>query len=260
MYLVSTLLTVPIMVWTAYSSSAGEWYAHRTLIGIICAPIEALPEISIPDLFFAHERGSYMSLYVFVLFGSNFIAPLIAGWFNDAYGWRWTMFFGAFISAGTFIILLFGMEETMYFRTGMEGIEPERVHVQDPVLMDTKSEEKSGSVTPAKSKASPTRGQYPAPRTYVQKLKPFVSWPGRPSNKQMLWMMIRPLLIIVRFPNIAWAGFVYVSSKGRLIKLLTHLSKDCKGEALGCAVVHRNPPRRHQQALALACLSGGVFS
>ena len=57
-YLISTLLTVPIMVWTAHSSSAGVWYAHRVLIGIICAPIEALPEISIPDIFFV---GRYRS-------------------------------------------------------------------------------------------------------------------------------------------------------------------------------------------------------
>lgn len=206
-YLISTLLTVPIMVWTAYSSSAGEWYAHRTLIGIVAAPIEALPEISIPDIFFAHERGTYMSLYVFILFGSNFIAPLIAGWFDDAFGWRWTMFFGAFIAAGTFVILFFGMEETMYFRTGVEGVEPEHSH--EAVTTDSRSDEKSGSVTPVKPGASPTRIVYPTPRTYAQKLKPFVSWPGRPSNRQMLWMMIRPLLIIVRFPNIAWAGFIY---------------------------------------------------
>ncbi|KAI7058224.1 MFS general substrate transporter, partial [Hortaea werneckii] len=74
-YLASQLLTVPIMVWTAYTSSAGEWYAHRILIGLIGAPIESLPEMSIPDLFFAHERGTYMGMYVFTLFGSNFIAP-----------------------------------------------------------------------------------------------------------------------------------------------------------------------------------------
>jgi len=55
----STLLTVPIMVWTSYSSSTGEWYAHRIIIGIAVAPIESLPEISVADLMFAHERGTW---------------------------------------------------------------------------------------------------------------------------------------------------------------------------------------------------------
>lgn len=79
-YLITMLLTIPIMVWTAYSTSAGEWMAHRALIGIVVSPIESLCEVTIFDLFFAHNRGTYMGLYVFILFGSNFLAPLFAGW------------------------------------------------------------------------------------------------------------------------------------------------------------------------------------
>ncbi|PNS17215.1 hypothetical protein CAC42_7269 [Sphaceloma murrayae] len=121
-YLISMLLTVPVMVWTAYSSSSGEWFAHRILIGIIVSPIESLPEVTVFDVFFAHNRGTYMGLYVFILFGSNFLAPLVAGWFNDAYGWRWTMNFGAILCAVCFVIMFFLMEETIYFRdTTIEG-------------------------------------------------------------------------------------------------------------------------------------------
>ena len=87
------------MIWTANSSSPGEWYAHRIIIGIVNAPLESLPEISVADLMFAHERGTWMAAYVLVLFESNFIAPLIAGWLNDAIGWRWTMKFGAIVAA-----------------------------------------------------------------------------------------------------------------------------------------------------------------
>jgi hypothetical protein len=123
-YLFSTLLNVPIMIWTANSSSPGEWYAHRIIIGIVNAPIESLPEISVADLMFAHERGTWMAAYVLVLFESNFIAPLIAGWLNDAIGWRWTMKFGAIVAAVSFLILFFFMEETMYFRHTTEGEQP----------------------------------------------------------------------------------------------------------------------------------------
>ena len=65
-----------------------------------------------------------MSVYVLTLFESNFIAPLIAGWLNDAIGWRWTMRFGAIFAAGAFVVLFFGMEETMYFRHVTEGVQP----------------------------------------------------------------------------------------------------------------------------------------
>jgi MFS family permease len=59
-YILSNLLALGPMIWTAYSHSAGEWYAHRILLGLFAAPCEALPEISIPDIFFAHERGFYI--------------------------------------------------------------------------------------------------------------------------------------------------------------------------------------------------------
>jgi len=212
-YLASVLLTVPLMVWTAYSNSAGVWYAHRIIIGILDAPIEALPEISIPDLFFAHERGTWMSTYVLLLFGSNFIAPLIAGWFADAYGWRWTMHFGAMIAAVAFVILFFGMEETMYFRNTVEGVEP---ITASAALASTSTvhgkDEKSGMTTPdTPDTSSPDSVSLLAgkSRSRTERLKPFVLLDGRPTPKQVMTMMYRPLLIIVQFPCIAWAGFIY---------------------------------------------------
>ncbi|KAI5254636.1 hypothetical protein E4T42_02220 [Aureobasidium subglaciale] len=42
----------------AYTTTSASWFAHRIIIGLVLAPIESLPEISIADLFFAHERGT----------------------------------------------------------------------------------------------------------------------------------------------------------------------------------------------------------
>lgn len=212
-YLLSTLLTVPIMVWTANSSSTGEWYAHRIIIGIAVAPIESLPEISVSDVTFAHQRGSWLSAYVLTLFESNFIAPLIAGWLNDAIGWRWTMNFGAIVAAFAFVILFFFMEETMYFRhvtdsTQAMSHEVDRADARNELLYDSKDAQQHDPVvhnrddTPACEKPTSSR-------SIVSKLMPFRRLPGRPSVKQMFYMMLRPLIIIVKFPCVAWAGFIY---------------------------------------------------
>ncbi|KAK4498398.1 hypothetical protein PRZ48_011056 [Zasmidium cellare] len=211
-YLASTLICTPIMVWTAYSSSAGEWYGNRILIGCANAAIESLPEISIADIFFAHERGTWMAVYVLVLFGSSFISPIIAGWFDVVYGWRWTMFLGAMISALAFFILFFGMEETMYYRRTIEGEGLQ--NVPGSIAETSSNEEKNPEklhmfAVPSLSQDPPTTQPYPPPRTYLQKLKPFIRLPGRPTPKQVLWMMWRPLPIILQFPNIAWSGFIY---------------------------------------------------
>ncbi|KAL1630310.1 hypothetical protein SLS56_004982 [Neofusicoccum ribis] len=74
-YVLSAFLCTFPVIWSAYSTSKGEWYAHRIILGIFAAPIESLPEITVPDLYFAHERGTYMGIYAFLLFGSNFLAP-----------------------------------------------------------------------------------------------------------------------------------------------------------------------------------------
>ncbi|KAF2768579.1 MFS general substrate transporter [Teratosphaeria nubilosa] len=209
-YVMSALAMVPLMIWTRYATTAGEWFAQRIIIGIVAAPIEALPEISIPDVFFAHERGTWISGYVLTLFGSNFIAPLIAGWFDDAFGWRWTMYFGAIVSAVTAVILFFGMEETMYFRQTVEGVEVVNADGDVGVVaVDGKEGEKS--VTPVSESRSKQiqNAAVPMRRSYLSKLKPFGRRPGSPTVPQMFTMMYRPLLIILKFPNIAWAGFIY---------------------------------------------------
>lgn len=244
-YLLSTLFTIPIMVWTAHSSSAAEWYGHRVLIGVVCAPIEALPEISIADLFFAHERGTWMSVYVLVLFESNFIAPLIAGWFDDAFGWRWTMYFGAMISAVAFVGLFFGMEETMYFRDTIEGVEsrtPEEIS-PPPEIVDEKPKGEGIAADVSDGSESP-KLQYPAKKSYVAKLKLFIRLPGSPSFKQVLFMMWRPLPIIVRFPNIAWAGFIYGINlswynvlNGTASPVLSAAPYDWSAALIGCVYV-----------------------
>lgn len=212
-YLLSTLLTVPIMIWTANSSSTGEWYAHRIIIGIAVAPIESLPEISVTDLMFAHERGSYMSLYVLTLFESNFIAPLIAGWLNDAIGWRWTMNFGAIVAAVAFVILFFFMEETLYFRHVTHGThsishDVDLADVRSEPLYDSKDAQQPAPIA-QNGDHTCAREELIGSRSIVSRLMPFRRLPGRPSVRQMLFMMLRPLIIIVKFPCVAWAGFIY---------------------------------------------------
>jgi MFS family permease len=199
------------MIWTANSSSPGEWYAHRIIIGIVNAPIESLPEISVADLMFAHERGTWMAAYVLVLFESNFIAPLIAGWLNDAIGWRWTMKFGAIVAAVSFLILFFFMEETMYFRHTTEGEQPvtHRGEVTDVNTVPPSPEKPQVPTAVFGDYDDSTTEKSVASRTFASKIMPFRRLSGRPSVKQMFFMMIRPLLIIIKFPNVAWAGFIY---------------------------------------------------
>jgi hypothetical protein len=88
-YLISTAATIALTMWGPYAKGNGQWIAKNVLGGFFAAPIEALPEISVSDVFFAHERGTYMGVYAFVLAGSNFFAPVICGFINEYAGYKW---------------------------------------------------------------------------------------------------------------------------------------------------------------------------
>ncbi|OKL57212.1 hypothetical protein UA08_07368 [Talaromyces atroroseus] len=203
--ILSSLLSIGPMVWTVYSHSPGVWYLHRILLGVLAAPCESLPEIAMADICFAHERGLYIGIYALFLFGSNAIAPLLAGFITHGLGWRAAIWFGTIVLACTTVVIFFGLEETMYFRQTVEGIEEEDSVAENSLAGE--KEEKSPVPrigTPATTTTEPQK--------YVQKLKLFRNMAGRPSVKQMLVMMYRPLVIFLYFPNISSAGFLYGSN------------------------------------------------
>lgn len=55
-YLISMLATMCFTIWGPYARGQGQWIAKNILGGFFASPIEALPEISVSDVFFAHER------------------------------------------------------------------------------------------------------------------------------------------------------------------------------------------------------------
>ena len=73
----------------AYINTEGQWLANKVIQGLIASPIEMLVEVSIADIvsatsavliqFYAHERGFYIGVYAFTLFGSNYFAPMVSG-------------------------------------------------------------------------------------------------------------------------------------------------------------------------------------
>lgn len=123
------------------------------------------------------------------------------------------MYFGAMIGAVAFVILFFGMEETMYFRHTVEGVEPvtTTTPTTSPLATDEKSEKPALSSPETSYTHSPDSGSLltARSRSRIGRLKPFILLDGRPAPKQVCIMMYRPLLIIVQFPCIAWAGFIY---------------------------------------------------
>jgi MFS family permease len=195
-YISSIILSMIPTIWTPFSTGPGQWYAHRIILGIFASPVESLPEVSVPDLFFAHERGTYMALYAFILFGSNFLAPFFAGFINDAAGYHWVMYFATILNAVCAIIMFIFMEDTIYFRKTAEGAE------------DNVVDEKGTSPSPTVTEQPITADDQPSKRN-TKMFSLVVKLPGRPTFKQTLLSSWRSFKIFAFFPTILWSGLLY---------------------------------------------------
>jgi MFS family permease len=85
-HLISFLGCLAQSEWTAWIAFFPQWAAARIFFGFFVAPMDVLPEISIPDMYFAWfiRRGLIQGIS-----RKQLHTPLIAGFVNYAIGWGW---------------------------------------------------------------------------------------------------------------------------------------------------------------------------
>jgi MFS family permease len=232
-YLLSILATMGIQVWAPYTKNNGQWIANKVLQGFFGAPIESLCEISVTDMYapsrssddpssdkscsyFQHQRGTYIGLYALLLAGSNFFAPIIAGFIADGQGWEWVLYWCAIFCAIGFVFLFFFMEETNYSRAVIIGHEneastpsptstpPAETEDGEKKLTDTTADTSIAETLPETMAASASQ------KSYFAKLKLFRTADLTKPN-HLPGMVARPLIFLT-FPVIAYAGFSYGSN------------------------------------------------
>lgn len=214
-FLLCLLGTCLMNVWAGYAVSNGTWIASRILIGFFGAPSEALAEVVMADLWFAHERGTYMGLYVMALYGGS-LSPVPAGYITNAMGWPWVLWWCAILNAFGFVSCFFFLEETMYHREALPTTNYVRdvaASSVDAVISTEKDLSATKPETAADSDSSSMRGRemalagtsYPV-RSYWQKLAFFRSLNGR---RNTFWEQTYKPLLLIRFPGIIFGGFIY---------------------------------------------------
>ncbi|CAR30789.1 ZYRO0E02288p [Zygosaccharomyces rouxii] len=220
-YLFSMLATSLICVWPPYTRSNGEWIASKILQGLFGSCVESLPEISMSDLFFEHERSLGLSLYALTLMGVSYSAPLVAGFISAGQGWQWVMWWCSILAAVCFVILFFAMEETSYTRRVQDEasldpeIDGEEVHesnVENGEVENDKAEKAKDDLVKIRSDYSAhslSEGSISWPQTsYMQKIS---LTRGFKSKFMLHYYMFMPFRM-AQFPVILWAGFLYGSS------------------------------------------------
>jgi MFS family permease len=181
---------------SAYVRSNGEWIARCIVMGFFVAPVEALPEISITDVYFTHERGTYMGVYALTLAGSNYFAPVISGFIAEGQGWRWVFYWPAIFNAVTLVFLFVCLEETNYSRASSAESSADTVSVHQD------SSKEAFRIEPS----VPSETTQAHKKSLAQRLS---IW--QPSPGQNMFVRAKRSLSYLGWPVIFYAGFSYGS-------------------------------------------------
>jgi MFS family permease len=198
-YLLSLAALLAVTVWGPYAHGNSQWIAKSVLTGFFGAPIEALPETTIADLFFVHERATYMGWYAFTLAGSNFFAPIICGFINDSMGYQWVFYFPAIFCGVTWVFLLFFMEETNYDRKTV-GVVTATPTASD----DEPSMANEAKTTPAVSDETVAQEADVGTKTFWQKLA-ILDKPRPFMMHYRAWQSLK----LLSWPVVFYSGFSY---------------------------------------------------
>ncbi|KKA27175.1 hypothetical protein TD95_004307 [Thielaviopsis punctulata] len=116
--LLSMLALFAILVWTAKAKTFEELLAARCLSGFFSAAGESIVPGVISDIFFMHERGIIMSIYVMFAVCGTAIGPLIGGFIvsYDSNTWRTFSWVCAALAGFNFVAMFFLFPESSYTR------------------------------------------------------------------------------------------------------------------------------------------------
>jgi MFS family permease len=98
-------------IWAAAAHSYGSFLGARMVQGLSMSFFESVVFAAIGDLYFVHERGTRMAVYVAMFSGIANLPVLIAGKIAESLGWRWIFWLLAiFIGLVAVLVIMFGWE------------------------------------------------------------------------------------------------------------------------------------------------------
>ncbi|ORY66086.1 major facilitator superfamily domain-containing protein [Pseudomassariella vexata] len=211
----SLLLTVSY-IWGGTAKSFNSLLWSNIIAAFAGSSTEALGASIVNDLFFLHERGAKMGIYMNAISGGNTIGPLFCGFTIQRLSWRWHKWIAVILTGINFLSVLFFVPETRYQRNEGLNVAVPTAQPGDsaeiPTLVARASEKgETPKVDPKSSQdSSPERGttNEALKKTYLQELS---LWSSAPPNTNLLKMFLRPLPMIF-YPCIIYAFLGYAIS------------------------------------------------
>lgn len=115
-YIVCVTVGLCGAIWFARVQNTSDSVWNQLFVGASEAAAEAQVQLSLSDIFFQHQQGAAISLYIIATSVGTFLGPLVSGYMSGGAGWRWIGWCAAIISFGFLIVIIFAFEETYFDR------------------------------------------------------------------------------------------------------------------------------------------------
>ncbi|KAI8664691.1 hypothetical protein NCS56_00902800 [Fusarium sp. Ph1] len=114
LYIFSSLVQCGVSIWSAKLQNVADLF----LVNVLCTGFGALAEVivqmTIADMFFVHQRGTFNSIYIWLWQVAVSLGPFIAGFITVGQGWRWVWWWNAVFFGAFFLVACFCYEDTKF--------------------------------------------------------------------------------------------------------------------------------------------------
>ncbi|KAL2353778.1 major facilitator superfamily domain-containing protein [Cryomyces antarcticus] len=204
-FVFASLLLCVCYIWGACAQSFESLLWSNIVAAFAGSSTEALGAAIVSDLYFLHERGAKMGIYMNAISGGNTVGPLICGFVVQSIGWRWHKWISVIFTAVNFFVVAFFCPETRYDRDSAQNLTTSSV-------MSLSSDEEQGVVEKTASQGAKEVPSSLASQAITVPKKTWRQeislWSGTPTDTSLVKLFIRPFPLLV-YPAVIFAFLGY---------------------------------------------------
>ncbi|OJJ82543.1 putative MFS transporter [Aspergillus glaucus CBS 516.65] len=208
-YILSLVFILAGGVWGGFFEGTAQYYLMMVVTGIGTAAYQALIQLTIFDMFFSHERGRMLAVYIFFQQLGSILGLILGGYIADGIGWRWSQPIVAIAAAILILLFTFAFDDTIFpryrFRNQTSTEPPKLDETAQPSPTNDEKDHKSDPNLAITISHSAGEISMP-PRTYTQKLAPVHYYK---DDKTTWFQYFRRPFYLFLFPNIVLAGIQF---------------------------------------------------
>jgi MFS family permease len=221
-YLVCMVLGVIGAIWFAKVQSTEDSIWNQLFVGASEACAEANVQLSLSEVFYQHQRGAVLGVYVLSTSIGTYLGPLIAGFVADRIGWRWIGWLSVIISCCTIVVLFFTLEETLFERSAYDIGTIDGVHQTSGTPEPPSENEKTTDLNKAPSPSDVPHTDVEKKKTYLQRIQLITLAPNVVGTgfKQYINRLLHTLRVFT-FPAVLYSGLQWGAQDAWLTFYLT---------------------------------------